>query len=335
MTNRRPIADIIRSCEVDHTVLALHSLHHFHENPAVAGLLGRAVESSLRGSHRFPHTVLCGPADSGKRSLVHAIARELVQPVLELDMHAVRGSGDLHAVFKEAGDGAIVLLTHLEAAPPQALRDLQRAVGQRMRLDAPHPGMHHDTPAGKDWVAALSELEFGPRKSARALKPYDAFTVIATTRVPLDPSVNVVGWVERTYHLGRTAETEAFRLRRALARRALWLDEASVNAIAEAMVSFGIRTLAGVATLVEWMRAEGVTTMDASQRVEELVSIFAPMAHPAHAERQRKALECDRAPTEPIAHAAASSASSSPAPSSPAPSSASPTTPTQPESPHP
>ena len=335
MKNRRPIADIIRSCEVDHTVLALHSLHHFHENPAVAGLLGRAVESSLRGSHRFPHTVLCGPADSGKRSLVHAIARELVQPVLELDMHAVRGSGDLHAVFKEAGDGAIVLLTHLEAAPPQALRDLQRAVGQRMRLDAPHPGMHHDTPAGKDWVAALSELEFGPRKSARALKPYDAFTVIATTRVPLDPSVNVVGWVERTYHLGRTAETEAFRLRRALARRALWLDEASVNAIAEAMVSFGIRTLAGVATLVEWMRAEGVTTMDASQRVEELVSIFAPMAHPAHAERQRKALECDRAPTEPIAHAAASSASSSPAPSSPAPSSASPTTPTQPESPHP
>jgi hypothetical protein len=301
----------------------------------VAGLLGRAVESSLRGSHRFPHTVLCGPADSGKRSLVHAIARELVQPVLELDMHAVRGSGDLHAVFKEAGDGAIVLLTHLEAAPPQALRDLQRAVGQRMRLDAPHPGMHHDTPAGKDWVAALSELEFGPRKSARALKPYDAFTVIATTRVPLDPSVNVVGWVERTYHLGRTAETEAFRLRRALARRALWLDEASVNAIAEAMVSFGIRTLAGVATLVEWMRAEGVTTMDASQRVEELVSIFAPMAHPAHAERQRKALECDRAPTEPIAHAAASPASSSPAPSSPAPSSASPTTPTQPESPHP
>jgi hypothetical protein len=204
-----------------------------------------------------------------------------------------------------------------------------------MRLDAPHPGMHHDTPAGKDWVAALSELEFGPRKSARALKPYDAFTVIATTRVPLDPSVNVVGWVERTYHLGRTAETEAFRLRRALARRALWLDEASVNAIAEAMVSFGIRTLAGVATLVEWMRAEGVTTMDASQRVEELVSIFAPMAHPAHAERQRKALECDRAPTEPIAHAAASPASSSPAPSSPAPSSASPTTPTQPESPHP
>jgi hypothetical protein len=335
MKNRRPIADIIRSCEVDHTVLALHSLHHFHENTAVAGLLGRAVESSLRGSHRFPHTVLCGPADSGKRSLVHAISRELVQPVLELDMHAVRGSGDLHAVFKEAGDGAIVLLTHLEAAPPQALRDLQRAVGQRMRLDAPHPGMHHDTPAGKDWVAALSELEFGPRKSARALKPYDAFTVIATTRVPLDPSVNVVGWVERTYHLGRTAETEAFRLRRALARRALWLDEASVNAIAEAMVSFGIRTLAGVATLVEWMRAEGVTTMDASQRVEELVSIFAPMAHPAHAERQRKALECDRAPTEPIAHAAASPASSSPAPSSPAPSSASPTTPTQPESPHP
>jgi hypothetical protein len=250
-------------------------------------------------------------------------------------MHAVRGSVDLHAVFKEAGDGAIVLLTHLEAAPPQALRDLQRAVGQRMRLDAPHPGMHHDTPAGKDWVAALSELEFGPRKSARALKPYDAFTVIATTRVPLDPSVNVVGWVERTYHLGRTAETEAFRLRRALARRALWLDEASVNAIAEAMVSFGIRTLAGVATLVEWMRAEGVTTMDASQRVEELVSIFAPMAHPAHAERQRKALECDRAPTEPIAHAAASPASSSPAPSSPAPSSASPTTPTQPESPRP
>jgi hypothetical protein len=330
MKNRRPIADIIRSCEVDHTVLALHSLHHFHEHPALAGLLSRAVEASLRGSHRFPHTVLCGPADSGKRSLVRAIARELVQPVLELDMHAVRGADDLHAVFKEAGDGAIILLTHLEVAPPQALRDLQRAVGQRMRLDAPHTGMHHDTPVGKDWVAAMSELEFGPRKSARALKPYDAFTVIATTRAPLDPSVNVVGWVERTYHLGRTAESEAFRVRRALARRALSLDEASVAAIAEAMVSFGIRTLAGIGTLVEWMRAEGVTTMDASARVEEVVSLLAPMANPAHAERHRKALECDRAPAEPIAHAAASLA-----PSSPAPSSASPTTPTQPESPHP
>jgi hypothetical protein len=330
MKNRRPIADIIRSCDVDHTVLELRSLHHFHENPALAGLLSRAVEASLHGSHRFPHTVLCGPADSGKRSLVHAIARELVQPVLELDMHAVRGSVDLHAVFKEAGDGAIVLLTHLEAAPPQALRDLQRAVGQRMRLDAPHPGMHHDTPAGKDWVAALSELEFGPRKSARALKPYDAFTVIATTRVPLDPSVNVVGWVERTYHLARTAESEAFRVRRALARRALSLDEASVAAIAEAMVSFGIRTLAGVGTLVEWMRAEGVTAMDASARVEELVSLLAPMANPAHAERHRKALECERVslPAQPSPE---SPESPSPATS---PSAAS-STPTQEESPRP
>lgn len=330
MKNRRPIADIIRSCEVDHTVLALHSLHHFHENPALAGLLSRAVEASLRGSHRFPHTVLCGPADSGKRSLAHAVARELVQPVLELDMHAVRGADDLHAVFKEAGDGAIILLTHLEVAPPQALRDLQRAVGQRTRLDAPRAAMPHDGPVGKDWVAAMSELEFAPRKSARAAKPYDAFTVIATTRVPLDPSVNVVGWVERTYHLGRTAETEAFRVRRALARRAHSVDEASVAAIAEAMVSFGIRTLAGVGTLVEWMRAEGVTAMDASARIDELVSLLAPMANPAHAERHRKELECERA---------SSPAQASPeSPESPSPStspSAASSTPTQEESPRP
>jgi hypothetical protein len=253
-----------------------------------------------------------------------------VQPVLELDMHAVRGADDLHAVFKEAGDGAIILLTHLEVAPPQALRDLQRAVGHRTRLDAPRAAMPHDTPAGKDWVAAMSELEFAPRKSARAVKPYDAFTVIATTRVPLDPSVNVVGWVERTYHLARTAESEAFRVRRALARRALSLDEASVAAIAEAMVSFGIRTLAGIGTLVEWMRAEGVTAMDASARVEEVVSLLAPMANPAHAERHRKALECERVSSP--------SLPSSESPESPSPStspSAASSTPTQEESPRP
>jgi hypothetical protein len=96
------------------------------------------------------------------------------------------------------------------------------------------------------------------------------------------------------------------------------------------MVSFGIRTLAGVGTLVEWMRAEGVTAMDASARVEELVSLLAPMANPAHAERHRKALECERVslPAQPSPE---SPESPSPATS---PSAAS-STPTQEESPHP
>jgi hypothetical protein len=107
--------------------------------------------------------------------------------------------------------------------------------------------------------------------------------------------------VERTYYLGRTPEAEAARLRRVLARCGHSLDEGSLAAAAALVVDLGIRTLAAASALVEWIRDQGATAVDASGRIDELVAVFGPLANPERV-KQRMAdgsaepAEADAAP---------------------------------------
>ncbi len=272
---------------VQPALLVPPTLNHFAEDPALARSLGRAIEECLRGRRRFPHTLLCGPADSGKRSVARAIAKELAEPATTLSMSGVTGPADIDAAFRDASDRGILVVDGLELATPPALRDLGRAASG-VRLE-PAPGK------------ACDEFEQLLRRQSQAGKRYPSVTVIATTRDTVDPTAPWFGWVERTYYLGRTPEAEAARLRRVLARCGHSLDEGSLLAAAALVVDLGIRTLAAASALVEWIRDQGATAVDASGRIDELVAVFGPLANPERV-KQRMAdgsaepAEADAAP---------------------------------------
>lgn len=300
MKNRRPIADILRARAVDPSMLVPQTLEHCAEHPLVARSLSRTVEACLPGARRFPHMVLVGPADSGKRAIAHAVARELVQPVLELDLGGACESGELHAVFKEASDGTVVLVHGLEHAPPPALRDLARAAGGRSLDVGP-------ASAAASMLPGLDEFERKMRRPGRSPKRYAAFTIIATARATPDFGAPHLSWVDRTLYLERTAVTESVRMRRVLGRMGLAVADAHLEAYAGACVNFAVRTLSGLSVLVEWMQAEGLASVDASVPAERLFGLLGPLANPEHVQRQLEAVAALKA-----AEATVTSAASAP-----------------------
>lgn len=283
MKNRRPLADILRARAVDPSMLVPQTLAHCAEHPLVALSLARTVEACLPGARRFPHVALVGPADSGKRAIAHAVARELVQPVLELDLGCASGSSDLHAVFKEAADGTVVLVHGLEHAPPPALRDLARAASGT-RLDT------GSAAAAANALPGFDDFERAMRRSGRGSRRYAAFTIIATARATIDFGAPHLAWVDRTLYVERTAVTEAVRMRRVLGRMGLLVADAHLEAYAGACVNFAVRTLTGLSVLVEWMQAEGLTAVDASVPAERLFGLLGPLANPEHVQRQLEAV---------------------------------------------
>jgi len=283
MKNRRPLADILRARAVEPSMLVPQTLAHCAEHPLAALSLSRTVEACLPGARRFPHMALVGPADSGKRALAYAIARELVQPVLELDLGGATSSAELHAVFKEAADGTVVLVHGLESASPPALRDLSRAAAG-IRLDT------GSAAAAANALPGFDDFERMIRRSSRTPKRYSEFTIIAASRTALDANAPHLRWIDRTLYLERSAATESARLRRILGRVGLTVADGHVDLYAGACVNLAVRTLAGASVLVEWMQSEGLTVVDAGTPIERLYGLLGPLANPEHVQRQLEAV---------------------------------------------
>ena len=233
------------------------SLAHLHEAPGLSSTLGRVIERCLQSRTRFPHTLLAGPRDSGKRSLAHLIAAEMAVPIISVELQTVTNSTELHAVFREASAGAIVLVSGLDVASAPAVRDVARAA-RRIRLAAAAP-----PPSFPFLDPALARPE-------RPVRPYADFTVIATARGPQELGEGYLNWVEQRFFLKRSAATEAARLARLFARAGISIDVTGCRTIAGYALSSGIGTMAAAAAVVDWMRAERVSTAS-WQRLEPLL----------------------------------------------------------------
>ena len=263
---KRPSIPALKS--VDPACLVPPTLAHFTENAALGASIGRAIEACLRDRRRFPHTLLRGPADSGKRLLAAVIAKELSEPILSLDISCTTGAADLHAVFKEAGDRSIVLVTGVDIAPPPAVRDLARGAS-RQRLD----GTAAQGPVG------FPEIDRVLRRGARGPKRYADFALIATARGRVDAAAVQFGWLERTHDLARNAGTEAARLGRVFRRVGLAADQPAIERIAHVSVDFGIRTLQAAATVVEWAQAEGLVALEDAVHGDAIMAALEPSAN--------------------------------------------------------
>ncbi|MFM9180838.1 MAG: hypothetical protein ACKOV8_06285 [Phycisphaerales bacterium] len=265
---------------VDASFLGPPTLNHLAENAALGVSVGRAIEACLRDRRRFPHTLLRGPADSGKRLLAAVIAKELSEPLLSLDISCTTSSEDLQAVFKEAGDRSIVLVTGLDIAPAAAVRDIARGVA-RQRLD----GGAVQRPVG------FPEIDQVLRRASRGPKRYADFTLIATARGKVDGSAAQFGWVERSYALARTCETESARLARVFRRAGLAVDQAFLDRAAHMAVAFGIRTLHAAGAVVEWAQGEGLSESNDGIHGDAVLSTLALAANPECVERSQQLVE--------------------------------------------
>ena len=265
---------------VDASFLVPPTLKHLAESAALGVSVGRAIEACLRDHRRFPHTLLRGPADSGKRLLAAVIAKELSEPILSLDMSCTTGAGDLHAVFKEAGDRSIVLVTGIDIAPAPAVRDIARGAA-RQRLDAGAVQRPVDFP----------EIDQVLRRATRGPKRYADFTLIATARGRVDASAAQFGWVERAYALTRNRESESARLGRVFRRAGLGVDQAFIDRVAQMAVMFGIRTLHAASAVVEWAQGEGLADIHDAAHGDAVVAALAPAANPECVERRQHLVE--------------------------------------------
>lgn len=268
---------------VTHALLQPHSLWHFAEHPALRDLLTRAVLAAEAGGTRFPHTLLTGPADSGKRTLAHAIAREFAAPVLEIDMPMVRCSEDLAGVLAMAHPRSVIVLSGLDAATAPALGDLARmaagialmedGVARRGGFPIARDGRDggeagwwpfgREAREGREGRERRAERERGEGRDRRG------HTIIATAREELPLASGHFGWIERRYFLERTKASELVRVRRAFERLGLLrgqrgqreqrengLTPEAVELVAEMACTAGVRTVEAVAVVADWMRGE-------------------------------------------------------------------------------
>lgn len=255
---------------LDPSILVPPSFAHLAEVPALATALQRTVEACLQSRARFPHTLLVGPADASKRSIAAVIAAEMAVPISFIDLTLVAAPDDLHAALKDVPIGGVVVASGFDAVHPNIVRDIARAVSQR------RPAVAAASRPQLPW-----DLDPALGRPARAPKPYAEFTMIGTAREPLEGVGRFMGWVEQQFHLRRSPASEAARLGRAFARFGLAVDAAGCRAMAERVVGLGIRTLPAVGAVVEWMRAEGLSSIEWSSLEKMLPVLLEYQADPA------------------------------------------------------
>jgi hypothetical protein len=261
---------------IHHGLLVPPSLAHLPEGDPLQQPLGCTVEQCLANRLRFPHTLLCGPADSGKRSLAALIAAEMGTSAHFVDVSSIVCAEELHAAFKVAPAGSVVVLAGMDAAHAAICRDIARAVARKR----PAAVAHRPTDA---WAAILDP-------EARASQSYADFTIIATTRASVDQAAPQFRWVERTYFVDRSIEGEAVRLSRLFRRVGIALTPAAIHNIAGFAVSFGIRTLAAASAILDWMRCEGLAAATDDQMAIIVPKLLAASCEPGALEEMAKSL---------------------------------------------
>lgn len=247
-------------------LLQPQTLDHFGEHPPLRDALLGAVEECRCTRRRFPHTLLTGVADSGKRSLAHAIAAEFAAQVLVIEMPTITGGEELHATFSAAHQGGFVILSGLDACSPAALRDLARGAA-RLPLTETATVRRGGFFTADEW-----EAECAPRHGRK--RQYANFTILATARTEIAVDAPYFGWIERRYYLPRTQQSEIARLSRAFGRLGLTLERQAIVILAGAARAGKMHTLEAVALVAEWMRARGLTEANLEQVDGLLGDIF-------------------------------------------------------------
>lgn len=254
-----PAAPFVPAALLDHAHLGSPTLHHLKECPALGITASAVLEECLRTRRRFPHTLLVGPADSSKRTIARAIADEMAVPFHAFEFMHLRGPRGLHAALGGVPAGAVVLLSGLEAACPEALGDLALAVQERRRPRIPQ--------SFESMIRGM-DAEAWKRGQRRPPARYADFTVILTSREHVPSGSSLHRWVELQYFLQRNAETESARLRRLFRHAGIALDDDTVQAIAETAVESRIRTLQVANLMAAFIRRAGSPPADVVREID-------------------------------------------------------------------
>ena len=221
---------------VTHEHLAVPTLSHLHECPSLADTLSVLVEDCLRTRTRFPHMLLSGPADSSKQVVARAVAADMAAPFHHVDAVQLRSPERMHATFRAVPDGAVVLVTGLDVAPPEALHDLARVVDARASVRSPGLMELLRSADREPWQRT------GPAKS-RGGRAYGDFTVVLSSRSHVATDSALHRWVQLQFFTRRDADTEAERMRRAFRWAGYRMDGEPLQGFAQFAIDFGVRTL--------------------------------------------------------------------------------------------
>lgn len=236
---------------VDHSFLHVATLAQATEHPRLLPLLEQAVERAITASHPFPHTMLTGGCNTSKRVLARAIAADLVAPLAELDLSAMRTPDQLHERLSSLDRGSIVLASGVEQALHGPLPDLVSAALCGRCVQRSIPGSR-----------------------------YEPFTIILCTRDPMPAVLAGRDMFDHRFYLSRTEETEAVRLRRVLRRAGATCEDGAVAALAEGVISMRLPTVGTASAVVALLTRRGTTHLDRAQVDEDCWKTLMLLADP-------------------------------------------------------
>lgn len=249
---------------VDHAHLVPPTFEHFGESLPMRESLSKLVEQCLRNRRRFPHMLLCGPADTSKRSIATTIAREMAVPITHLDMLQVSGPDELHSAFRSLTDGSIVLLTGIDLVPDASYPALSRCIETRERV--------HEVTL-ESLIRKIDKESW--KKSPRAASHrYADFTIIATARRSMTERLPYLRWVELQCYTRRNAQTEQARLRRGFLHAGVNIEETTLTTLAEFVVTFKLRTLQAINRVLQFLRESPVNAESETKLAERLPELF-------------------------------------------------------------
>ena len=301
---------------LDHRHLVPPTLRHLSEHPGLASLLDAEVTTCLARRARFPHTLLVGPADSSKRTIIATVAAELDVPVTWTDAAAVNDFRELDRALRRALPGSIVAIAGADDLDADTWPELARIAATR------------EPPRLRGYLAMMHEMELEPwQRTPVDRGRYPEFTFMLTSRRHVATTAASVRWVERQWFVPRSKETESVRLRRLFRAASVEAADDAVATFGRFAPDLGMRTLGLANALVSLARTHGEGSVDAAGNSAHLEETLAPLIDPRAPIRLRRRLarEARRAAT---AAGAAASAPAGAAATSGAPTAASGGTPT-------
>ena len=277
------------------------STAHLAEAPALRAIIDSTVAARLASRERYPHTVIRGPVDSGKRSIACMIAAEMGVTPAVLDWMMIRGPQQLNHFFREIPKGGVAVISGIDRLPAPILHDVARAA-RRERIVPAHPGIHPP-----DWLERV-QAHLGQGEAAtRVPRRYHDFTIIGTAQPDANLSAIGFSWVERTLTVAPSPDAMHVRVARLLRRAEIAAEGAAVRELAAAMHMLGLRTIPALGAVVDWMEYEGLRALDMHVAMRAVREVLEPSAEHACVEAMHAIVEAAaaQAPSAPDAPASA------------------------------
>lgn len=249
------------------------TLSHLTEAPELAAILMRVINECVRARRRFPHTLLVGPSDSGKRGIARAIAAEMAVPIVCHDLANISGWRQLDSIFQHAGSGTILLLSNLDHAQ-WAMPHIARSLA----------GCHMESPYA-DFMAAINGESW---KGNQESDGYEDFTLVVTKRTPPDDWNRLYESMERTFYTKRNAITEACRVSRALHRGNVIGDADALQLLAERTVTEQWRTTEAAVAVLEWAHEHGLSALGKPEMAQAIVDAMSCSIASETAKKRRR-----------------------------------------------